>query len=100
MSFSSAVHRYAKTEEWKFIAEEFPLRLTHRFAVTKELAQLVVSLCSMPNGSNPTALSKMLEELYQIEGDRRRLVMLLVQKRVAQRPVFSDESYLKIHRIS
>lgn len=67
------------------MARLFPLRLSHKYAITRDLAHVVVSLCSLPNGANPTALSKLIAEMHHIEGDTRRLVALLCQRVVSER---------------
>jgi hypothetical protein len=79
--------QYASHPRWSFIARVMPLYFTHRRAVTRALVDTVNKNCAQPNGSNPTALAKLFTELYHLGADRKRLVMLLVQRIAGEKPV-------------
>ena len=71
--------KYFQSESWNFIAYLMPVRLTFRRGVSTNLAQLVTSSCTMSGGSNPTAIDSLLQELHGVDGDTKRLIMLLHQ---------------------
>ena len=67
------------TNTWGFVLPSFPLRLGKKSAIKTKLAEFLQSACNSTGGSNPHSLAVLLREVFDHQGDTKRLQFLLHQ---------------------